>query len=105
MGDESKSASEIEALRAEVRALQEQLSFTDHTSDQLSAEVVRAFEALRAMGARLDRIEARLGEVVSELESDALGGGAGGSMEGLELPPHSAGDRAQRMRDIEEAGG
>jgi chromosome segregation ATPase len=103
----SNDKGSMDELRGQIRALQEQLAFTDHASDQISGELVRAFSAIQSLSTRLDRVEARLGEVMSSVEErlsdsgESEGSEAGGALDGLELPPHSMGDRAERVRDAE----
>jgi uncharacterized coiled-coil protein SlyX len=70
-----------------LRAIEERVGFAEHTTDQLSSQLVRAFADIQRLRDRLETLETRL---------ERLAGGEGASGEPdaadpLERPPHSAG--------------
>lgn len=50
----------MDELQQRITKLEEAHAFTDHTAEQLHAEVLRAFEAIEKLRHRLDALERRL---------------------------------------------
>ena len=73
--------------RDRLRQVEERTAFTEHTTDQLNAELLRLVMAVDKLSARLERIEGRLRTL------DALSIGEPDATDPLERPPHSAGPK------------
>lgn len=77
--------------------LEERAGFTEHTTEQLSAELARAYTLIDRLGRRISDLERRVG-VVETGSSDRL------ASDPLELPPHSAGNRSELEESKRQAG-
>lgn len=77
--------------------LEERHGFTEHTVEQLSGELARAYKLIDRLSHRIADLERRVGVV----ETNA---GDHGASDPLELPPHSAGNRAELEESKRQAG-
>lgn len=77
--------------------LEERAGFTEHTVEQLSGEIARAYTLIDRLNRRIADLERRLG-VVESAGSDQR------APDPLELPPHSAGNRAELEESKRQAG-
>ncbi|MFI4854901.1 MAG: SlyX family protein [Phycisphaerales bacterium JB065] len=77
--------------------LEERHGFTEHTVEQLSGELARAYKLIDRLHQRIADLERRIG-VVETNASDQ------GATDPLELPPHSAGNRAELEESKRQAG-
>lgn len=50
----------MDHLAKRIERLEEQHAFSEHTADQLSAELIRAYHAIERLTARLESLERRL---------------------------------------------
>ena len=77
--------------------IEERLGFTDHTVEQLSGELARAYTLIDRLNRRVADLERRVG-IVETGASESAG------TDPLELPPHSAGNRAELEESKRQAG-
>jgi uncharacterized coiled-coil protein SlyX len=77
--------------------IEERLGFTDHAADQLSTELARAYTLIDRLSRRINDLERRIGVVESGSIENAPN-------DPLELPPHSAGNRAELEESKRQAG-
>lgn len=77
--------------------IEERAGFTEHTVEQLSSELARAYAMIDRLSRRMSDLERRMGIVESS-------GSASGATDPLELPPHSAGNRAELEESKRQAG-
>lgn len=77
--------------------LEERTGFTEHTVEQLSGELARAYTLIDRLNRRIADLERRVGIVET-------GGTEQGASDPLELPPHSAGNRAELEESKRQAG-
>ncbi|MFU8829240.1 MAG: SlyX family protein [Phycisphaerales bacterium] len=77
--------------------VEERCGFTEHTVEQLSSELSRAYTMIDRLTRRLVELERRVGVVET-------GGTESGATDPLELPPHSAGNRSELEQSKRQAG-
>lgn len=77
--------------------LEERAGFTEHTVEQLSAELASAYTLIDRLTRRIGELERRVGVVET-------GGGDQRAADPLELPPHAAGNRAELEESKRQAG-
>lgn len=77
--------------------IEERLGFTDHTVDQLSGELARAYTLIDRLNRRVADLERRVGVVET-------GAGESAGTDPLEVPPHSAGNRAELEESKRQSG-
>src|SRR5262245_28314788 len=65
----SGSASAPDPRDQRLTSLEEHAAFTEHTVDQLSAEIAALNKRMHALAARIDSLDARLGKLLRSPES------------------------------------
>lgn len=83
MADNAKGEAES---RPRLERIEDRAAFTEHTVDQMNAELIRALARLERLETRLVDLEQRLRSVEASSDNTA----AGAEADGLQPPPHSA---------------
>ncbi|MDX2116174.1 MAG: SlyX family protein [Planctomycetota bacterium] len=61
----------MDELRERLLKLEEAQAFAEHSADQVSAELLRAFEQIERLARRLDRLEQRIVELAEQEDPEA----------------------------------
>jgi len=77
--------------------LEERAGFTEHTVEQLSAELASAYTLIDRLSRRIGELERRVGVVET-------GSSEQSASDPLELPPHAAGNRSELEESKRQAG-
>ena len=77
--------------------LEERAGFTEHTVEQLSAELTSAYTLIDRLTRRISDLERRVGVVETGSTEQS-------ASDPLELPPHAAGNRAELEESKRQAG-